>query len=230
MRGIKFIKEREDAIKLRRKGLSIRVIEKRLGINRSTVGGWLRDVKLTAQQKRKLHKDWENGLIEARKKAVKWHNAQKSARLEDAKKQSDAVLQNLNFDNSDILDLVLAFLYFGEGFKTNEETGIGNADPLILKTFLYILRKNYKIDTKSIRCELYLRADQNGDDMKSYWSKELDIPVENFKQVNFDKRTIDSKTYSNYHGVCSLRCANVAIKRKLINISRDFCERLIKRT
>ncbi len=229
MRGIKFVKEREEAIRLRIKGLSIGRIAKHLGINQSTVSPWLKDVELSRKQKDKLKRDWREGLIKARFKAVEWHNAQKAGRLAEARKQSDAVLENLDLDNPDILDLALAFLYFGEGFKSNDETGIGNSDPLILKTFLYILRKNYKIDTQKIRCELYLRADQDGDAMKRHWSKELDIPVENFKQVNFDKRTIGSKTYPAYHGVCSLRCANVAIQRKLINISRDFCERLLLR-
>ena len=191
--------------------------------------GWFVDIKLGKKQKERLLKHWRDGQDQARLKAVAWHNAQKASRLSEAKKQSDAVLKNLDLGNPDILDLAMAFLYFGEGFKSNDETGIGNSDPLILKTFLYILRKNYNIDITKIRCELYLRADQDGAEMKKYWAKELNMPIENFKHVSFDKRTIGSKTFLNYHGVCGLRCANVAIQRKLLNISRDFCERLLKR-
>ena len=39
MRGIKFVKERKEAIRLRRKGFSIVEIQKQLGINRSTLWG-----------------------------------------------------------------------------------------------------------------------------------------------------------------------------------------------
>ena len=43
----KWFELKPDAIKLRKKGLSIREIELRLGIPRSTLSGWLKDIKLS---------------------------------------------------------------------------------------------------------------------------------------------------------------------------------------
>src|SRR3989344_5363925 len=216
------------ALILRQKGKSIRDIEMRLKVPRSTLSGWLRDIPLTTKQKEKLFQNWRNALVVARKKAVLWHNEEKVKRLALAKVEARETLKKIKTNNIAILELALAMLYLGEGSKKAEETSMGNYDPLILKTFIAILKKVYEIDAARIRCELYLRADQNIQHMKIFWSKTLNIPIENFKNVNLDKRTANSKTYENYKGVCMVRYGNVAIKRKLLNISSLFCEKLIR--
>ncbi len=213
---------------MRKRGLSIVVIEKKLKINRSTLSGWFKSVKLTESQKRKLENQRLRGLMVARSRAVEWHRSQKKLRLEKALQEARDTLGNIDTNNSHVLDLALAMLYLGEGLKQPEETGMGNTDPLILKTFLSILRKNYNVDIRRIRCELHLRADQDSEGLKKFWSRELKLPVENFKYISFDKRTKGSPSYENYRGVCVIRYGNVAIKRKLINISREFCESVIK--
>jgi len=167
------------------------------------------------------------GLVHAREKAVRWHNAEKGKRLAIAVKEGEDVLGKLNFSDRNLLELALAMLYLGEGNKSADETGMGNSDPLILKTFLHILKKNYNIDTGKIRCELYLRADQNSKKMISFWAKELGLSLKNFKYAHFDQRTAGSPTFAHYKGVCMVRYGSVAIKRKLMHISRYFCERLI---
>ncbi len=72
------------------------------------------------------------------------------------------------------------------------------------------------------RCELYLRYDQDPDELKKYWAKELALPLPNFTQVNRDKRTVGRKTYDHYKGVCSLRCGNVAIQRRLVFLAEQY--------
>lgn len=216
-----------EAIRFRKMGYSIRNIEKRLKIPKSTLSGWLHNVKLTKKQKEKLCKDWQNALVRARMKAVIWHNAQKQKRLKLAEQQANKILRNINLNDVNVVELGLAMLYLGEGFKKTEETGMGNTDPLILKTFVAFLQKYYRIKNNQLYCQLHLRADQDGKSLKKYWSSELNLPLSCFKFIYFDKRTTGSKTYPNYKGVCIIRCGNVAIQRKLINLSKSFCEKVI---
>lgn len=223
----KWFKYKSEAILLRRKGLSIRAIEVKLGIPRSTLSGWFKDIKLTQAQKKKLYQNWLNALVKARKKAVLWHNTQKTKRIKQAENEAIEILKNLDVSNKYILELALAILYLGEGSKANEETALGSSDPEILKFFLVCIEKIYNFNVRSIRCELYLRADQNAKKMKKFWAEELNLPLECFKQTNFDKRTIGFKTYENYKGVCNLRCANVAIQRRLLFLSKKFCEKSV---
>lgn len=78
---------KDRAIALRKQGLSIGSIEKKLGINRSTLSGWFKTVELTLVQKKELHEQWQQGLVKARVEAAKWHNNEKRKRLKQPKKQ-----------------------------------------------------------------------------------------------------------------------------------------------
>ena len=218
-----------EAIKLRKEGFSIGKIECRLGIPRSTLSGWLKDIKLSKKQKEELTRNWRHALVKARKKAVLWHNAQKEKRLKLAKEQALKTVGVIDITDKKILELVLAILYMGEGTKKKVETSMGNSDPLILKFFLAALKRIYDFDLKKIKCQLSLRADQNPEEMKRFWSKKLGVPINNFGYVNLDKRTIGSKTYPSYKGVCYVRCGNVAIQRKLMYLSEVFCKKVIKK-
>ncbi len=224
----KWFELKEAALKLRRNGQALREIEKKLGIPRSTLNGWFKGIVLTQSQKNKLEVKRKKALVSARRKAVIWHNKQKADRINEAEASAKEFIDN--FDKKDLrsIELALAMLYLGEGSKKNCETSLGSSDPMILKFFLSALKKLYKFDINKIRCELYLRADQNSDKIKKFWAKELGLPVSCFKGINIDKRTAGKATYENYKGVCHLRCGNVAIQRKLVFISRLFCEKAIK--
>lgn len=215
------------AVKLRKEGLSIGIIESQLKIPRSTLSGWFKNIELTEKQKLKLEKGRKEGLIKARKNAVLWHNTQKERRLIQAEKEALSILKGIDTKNKHTLNLALAMLYLGEGSKKAEEVSMGNSDPLLLKIFINILKTNYNIDAGRIRCELYLRADQDPLKIKKFWSKELSLPIDNFKYFHIDHRTDNSKTYPDYKGVCMVRYGDVSIKRILLNISKKFCEKVI---
>mgnify|MGYP001590155369 FL=1 len=218
---------KEKALALRKRGFSIRNIELRLGIPRSTLSGWVKNIKLSKNQKKALRKNFINGLITARKLAVIWHNQQKENRLSHAKNEAEKILEKIDISNKEIAELSLAMLYLGEGFKKKSVTGVGNSDPLILILFISLVKKIYSLKKEDFVCNLHLRADQNPEELISYWSKILKIPKINFGKSSIDKRTLGSKTYSDYRGVCVVRCGNVAIQRKLVYLSRTYCEKII---
>lgn len=217
------------AITLRKRGNSIGKIEGQLGIPRSTLSGWFRDITLSQEQHEKILREWKKALVKNREGALRWHHEQKRKRLQDAETQALATLHKINTTKKEILELSFALLYLGEGAKKTSETAIGSSDPLILKFSLAILRNIYHIELKKIRCELYIRADQNPNVIKQFWAQELKLPLENFKQINIDKRTAGSKTYPDYKGVCHIRCGSVATQRKLLYLSKLFCQKIVNR-
>jgi len=225
----KWYEYKDKIIDLRKQGFSMNMIENRYGIPRSTQSGWFKNVRLTSTQKKKLLQNSKSTLIAARKKAVLWHNTQKEKRLKEAENQATEIIKSLDIADKKLLELTLAILYMGEGTKRKLETSIGSSDPLILKFFLATLKTLYNFDFKKIKCQLNLRADQNPEKMKHFWSKELNVPINNFGYVNLDKRTIGSKTYPQYKGVCHVLCGNVAIQRKLMYLSEIFCRKVIKK-
>lgn len=223
----KWFELKDKAIALRKSGKSIRDIEDKLGIPRSTLSGWLKNIKLSERQKKVLDTKWRKALVYARTKSVIWHNKEKEKRLDFARKDAQNSLECIDIQNRNILELALSMLYLGEGAKT-DKTSLGNSDPDILLFFASCMEILYGLDRSNARCDLHLRADQNIDDVKRYWSNKLSIPLENFKSVSVDKRTIGRKTYDYYKGVCILNYANIAIQRKLVYLSKDYCRLISK--
>jgi hypothetical protein len=166
-------------------------------------------------------------LVKAREKAVIWHNKQEENRLRLAEAEADKTLEQINLPHGSVSELALAMLYLGEGFKKSLDTGIGNSDPTILRFFVAMLLNFYRVEKNKITCQLHLRADQDPNMIKKYWSEKLGLPLAAFQAVSQDKRTKGRPTYPDYKGVCIVRCGHVAIQRKLVYLSKKFCERII---
>jgi len=213
------------AVDLRKEGFSIRNIEKTLMVPRSTLSGWLKDIKLDSTQKQHLEKSRHEALAKGRVKAVLWHRNQKALRIAEAKEKATEVLESLDLSQRNILELALSMLYLGEGFKSSH-TGMGSSSPLILKFFIKSVVQIYNLQIEKIKCELHLRADQKPREMLEYWSKELKVPLKNFTCVSLDIRTKGSPTYSYYKGVCVVQCGSVAIQRRLMHLAESFCEKI----
>lgn len=215
---------KEEALALRQSGMSMTVIERKLGIARSTLSGWFKDVHLTEEQRTRLMKNSQDGWKKARERAVESHRAQKALRLLEAKTKAAETLNKLVISD-ELLDLAFAMLYYGEGAKSGT-TSIASSDPKILRFVLYVLQRNYAVTSHMIRCDLHLRMDQDADTLKRFWANELRIPFEQFKYVAFDKRSEGRPTYDHYKGVCVITCHQVAIQRKIMYLYTLFCEKI----
>lgn len=226
MRGVQDIGLKEKAIALRRRGESYKSIRTRLDVPLSTLSGWLRDVPLSITQRAKLDNEWRRGLVKARKKAVAWHNEQKGVRLAEANRQATEIFQKIPSGDQTTLEIALAFLYLGEGFKRDRAgLGLGNSDPKVLRFYVQALKKLYGIQPESLRAELHLRDDQDEEALKIFWSKELHLPLSCFKYAVKDRRTAGRPTYARYKGVCSLTGGGVEIQRRLMYLADVFCAR-----
>lgn len=215
---------KETVVALRKEGVSMTVIERKYGIPRSTLSGWFKNVPLTEAQRLGLMKNKQDGWAKARINAVEAHRAQKALRMLSAKQEAIKTLNQIELTD-EVLDLAFAMLYFGEGAKSGS-TSLASSDPTILKFVLTVLNRNYGITNEMIRCNLHLRMDQDSAELKDYWSKELNIPLERFRYAAFDKRSAGKPTYTHYKGVCVLYCGNIAIQRKLIYLYTLFCDKV----
>lgn len=220
----KWFEYKETAIELRKTGMSMTVIERKLGIPRSTLSGWFRAVPLSNEQRARLMKNKQAGWAKARIRAVESHRTIKVMRLLEAKQAAAEALEQIEL-TPHVLDLAFAMIYFGQAAK-RDATSIASSDPKILNFVLTVLGMNYGISRSMVRCDLHLRMDQDPNLIKQYWSKQLRVPIEQFKYVAFDKRTAGRPTYEHYKGVCVIICGNIAIQRKLMYLYNLFCEKV----
>lgn len=222
MKGLS--KQKEQAIALRRRGFSYKRIRKELGTPLSTLNGWFKSVTLTEKQKKRLHKNWQEALVLARKKASATHRAAREKREELLRNEVRLYCQNPVFSTRCTKELALAMLYLGEGNK-KKNMGLGNSDPKIIRYYVSSLQELYGIDPSSLYTALHLRADQDEEELKRFWSRESGVPLERFRYVLRDKRTIGKPTYPNYKGVCFIGGGGVEIQRRLLYIADVFCRK-----
>jgi hypothetical protein len=217
---------KESAITLRRQGKSYQDIQTKLKIPKSTLNYWLSSIPLSKPHKQKLHNNWKNALKLARKKASLAHQKAKQKRIKVINNEAENFIQSINLDNKN-LELFLAGLYLGDGFKIEGRMALGSSNPQILIAFVKLLRKLYHVKESRLRAAIFARSDQSSIKLINYWSKILSIPKNQFHKTQLDKRTRNSKTRLDYNGVCSVVYCDTKLQRRILAISNEVLEYII---
>lgn len=213
---------------MRKAGKSIRDIELALDIPRSTLSGWLKDIKLSSTQEKVLLVNRQVLLAKARVLAAKKHKENKQKRVASVHASINETLQSMSVNDMTMLEVALALLYLGEGSKTRQGLRLGNSNPRVIRFYIHALIKIYGLPKESLYFALHLRADQNATKEKAFWSKALNMPIASFRYVTKDPRTVGKPTLPDYHGVCLAQGGPVEIQRRLMYLAEAFCERVTR--
>lgn len=141
--------------------------------------------------------------------------------------QNSHILKRLN--DKDLLKMLLAMLYLGEGAKWQSARGLtlGSSDPNIVRIYLHLLKKCFYILPNQLHCRISYRADQNIEELKKYWSRITEIPLGNFYKTKPDPRTVGKPTKKKeYKGVCVISGGGTKIQLELETIPKLILEGL----
>lgn len=191
-------KDREKAIVLREQGMSYSQIKEKLGISKSTLSSWLRDMPLSTERLKELRDTSEVRIEKTR--------ATKKKKKEDRRR---CVYEKVakDIEQSKDTEFVAGFyLYWGEGTKTAEYTvSLTNSDPAVIRCFVLWL-KNFDITTDMLRVKLHIYADQDERSVKHFWSEVTGVEVCNFYKSYVKASRSDSKSYKGMftNGTCSV--------------------------
>lgn len=220
---------REQARILRAKGQTFAEIQESLGISlpKATLSGWCKDIVLPKWYARKIielnRKNYEKARVLA------WA-ANKAKRERFLKKLLDNI-QSLKkkIKDREVLKMVLATLYLGEGTKWKSHSGLvlGSSDHEIILLYLKLLEICYGMKREKMKCRISYRADQNIRSLEKYWSKITGIPLVNFYKTKPDPRTIGKPTKKKeYKGVCVIMGGGSHIQLELEAIPKLILEGL----
>lgn len=221
------VDEKEEAIKLRRNGLSYSEILEHVDVAKSTLSLWLHSVKLAKSQKQRLTK---KKMDAARRGSDKVH----AKRLEIWKTTKEASAKSiLNLCSKDRL-LVGAALYWAEGSKEKEYIGrstsikFSNSDPSMIILFRKWLREFFNISATAITYELYIHETADINSSKRWWADKLEIN-ENCIRVYLKRNKINSirkNSGNNYHGLIRMYVPSSTMSTRVISGWIDgICER-----
>ncbi len=189
--------EKNNAIKLRKEGMSYSQIKETLGISKSTLSGWLSDIPLS---KTRLNELQRNDLVIEKIRTTKLKT--RNTRLAQVR---NTVLKKITPLSKREFLIAGFFLYWAEGGKTKTYTAtLSNTDPRMIRAFIKWLKLlEVSLDKMYIRLHLY--ADMNEVKEIDYWSQELKVPKDHFRKSYIKKSKLSDLTYiSRGHGTCNI--------------------------
>ncbi len=188
---------------LRRRGISLNDICKQTNVPKTTIRGWIRDIKLTSIQKGELQKKVFRALQDGRIKTIREQTNKKNKLQEQLFTLGKSDIGVLN---SRELFLTGVALYWAEGFKNQHEHRLGfcNSDPTMIIFYIYWVKKALKVKTSDVtlRLTLNMAYENQEDKIKRFWSKITGIPSSQFTKT-FYQHSLWKRQYKqeNYHGV-----------------------------
>lgn len=208
------LEDKKRAIDLRIQGKTYNeIISSIPNLSKSTISGWLKDLKLSQKQKQNLEKHIEENAHSAREKS-NWMRSKKRLDgiqkiFEEAKKEYLHLSKNPFF-------LVCLSLYWAEGNKKSGQFQFTNSDPCAINAIMRWLLKTCKIPKKDIKIRLYTHKIFSNENYEKFWSGVTGIPISDFQKTILKDIPHKIKKNPNYKGCIQLRVLKSALQWKVI--------------
>jgi hypothetical protein len=169
------VSEQERAREHRSHAWTLNEIAGELGVARSSVSLWVRDVPFDEAVRAK--RAGANRNRGAQGRGPNRLARRRQAEVERLLAEGRGLIGDMS--ERDLL-IAGAALYAGEGGKTGDRVRFANSDPRMIALFCCWLRHFFEIDESRLRIQLYLHQGLDLDAANAFWSDVTGIPVEQF--------------------------------------------------
>jgi len=208
---------KEKTRSLRKEGYSYEEISKKLGVAKSTISLWCRDILLTPAQIQRLiehsHSNWQYAIENRKRK-----------KQERIKAIIENAIKEIKKLNKKELKLVGTALYWAEGDKKQDRVSLSNSDYKMIALMMRFFREICKIPEDRFRARLYIHIQEmhhlnrSEDEAKTFWSRLTGIPKSQFQKTGFylNKKTNYKRGKIMEWGVLTISAAvtDIAAKAK----------------
>lgn len=195
------VEKRAIARQRRQEGWSLREIADELGVVRSTVSGWVRDIELDDHQIQAID---ERGLarLVAQNKGAK-ANRDKFRVIRQA--YQEAGRQRAR-ENPTPLHIMGCMLYWGEGAKDRTELVFVNSDPGMMVTFCRFLREEMAVDDEAIVIHVHSHSTDPEIiyQQEQYWLSLLELPQTSLRKTIYKEGNPRVRHRVIENGICRL--------------------------
>jgi transcriptional regulator with XRE-family HTH domain len=197
------VAERDRARRLRAAGRTMPDIAAELGVSRSSVSLWTRDVPFVAGPRRSSRRR-PNALERA-----------KRAQIEELMEEGRRRIGTLS--EREFL-VAGAALYAGEGTKADGIVNFANSDPRMVILFCAWLRHFFDIDESRLRLRLYLHQGLDLGAASSFWSGVTGIPISQFGGAYRAVPRLGIRHNRHEHGCVSVRYSCARTHRAVMGL------------
>lgn len=171
------VAEQTRARELRAQAWTLNEIVTELGVSKSSVSLWVRDVEFDETERaRRAGANRNYGAQNRRPSRLKLAKQAEIERLHAAGLECVGQLSDR--------DLLIAgtALYAGEGAKRDGVVKFANSDPRMIALFLTFLRRFFAIDESRLRLHMYLHQGLDLATANQFWSEVTGIPTAQFRK------------------------------------------------
>jgi len=191
---------RAQAVAMRREGRSYREIRDVLGVSKSSLSLWLRDVPLTEEQQRALALRVP-AATSARAQGIR---ATAARRRSTIRAQARAQVPDLSESELFVAGVVA---YWAEGTKNkpwrrSEAVKFMNSDPALIRVFLAWLRL-LGVSPDSLVFGVHIHESADAQAAVAFWSGVVGAPESRFRKCTMKRhnpRTVRKNVGADYHG------------------------------
>ena len=216
--------ERREAIKLRKQGKTYTYIRGLLGVGKSTLSYWIKDVELTLRQREKINKDAKAKQIEAYIKTTKERRKRLIQNYYNAAQQELGSLSTRDFLMAGL------FLYLGEGSKSDySQVCISNSDPSIIRFAIFWFTKILGVNKNDIRVAVHLYKDMDIEQELKFWRQVTGTTKKHFWKPYIKKTSSQKINHPTFgHGTCKIYYGSAKLKNEIMAKIRVILDRSIK--
>lgn len=210
--------EQKKAKELRRQGYSLNRIKDMLGVSKSSVSKWVKDIEI----------ENEDGLLKTtQEKLLNYRDNEKKKHLELRK-----LYQKEGYDKATSLSNPLhiqgCMLYWAEGGKSRNRVDFTNSDVHMVKLFIRFLKECYSVKNEeiSIYINCYINDNETTEkDIINYWLNQLKLPEICFKKITINNKPKSSNgTRKNKlkYGVCKIKVYNTRLVQNIFGAIKYY--------
>lgn len=198
--------ERARARELRAQAWTLQAIADELGVARSSVSLWVRDVAFTPGPRQPARRREPNALQRRKQAEI-------DGLLAAGRERIGALSER---------DLLIAgvALYAGEGSKTDGCVGFANTNAAMVGRFCLWLRTFFAIDEARLRGRIYLHEGLDLAAATAHWSRVTDIPRGQFTQPYRAAADTTHRLSKHVHGCLTVRYGCSRTHRSIMGLVR----------
>jgi transcriptional regulator with XRE-family HTH domain len=216
------ITAKNQAVELRKEGLTYKEIKQRLHVPKSTLSNWLRDIELTDSQNQRIY----DKNIKIRKMFVSYNKLKRAEAIERKSGIFLKAQQEVGYLTKRELKLIGAALYWAEGSKSVEPgmAIFANSDPAMVVLIMRWFRGICKVPEHKFRLKVQSYDKEKVAEHELFWSKLTGISLEQFIKPYIKQSKYSKLRRGNIlpYGTLHVRIADVNLLSKILGWINGF--------
>ncbi len=206
------VEERARARELRAQAWTLADIAEELGVSKSSVSIWVRDVEFEGEPRSRSVGRARYGARRRGPNALQRRKQREIAELIAEGRERIGMLSERDFLIAGVA------VYAGEGGKTENEVNLPNSDPRFLFLFAEWLRHFFDIDETRLRVRLYLHEELDLDAATAFWSEVTGVPSSQFTRPYRAAADASIRHAKHPYGCATLRYGCARTHRSIMGL------------